>query len=298
MKVFFSLYMGAMSALGSIGYSHAPHSAVSPPPQIPTQLPQRFDEVDHEAKALGDLYRGAGICVVGLGALIVLCAIAPHALESDHHGAQLWGVAEVVLMVMVLVLITWLKISNIRRRWINARHWAESMRYGVLEARIAALSAALDERRGATVLATELHSEVTQILSAQIAYNRSKHTHYEHIEQGGAVIGVAAFALALAAAVAHLVVHWPWLLFLTVAGPTLAGAIHGINGFLRITDMSDDHRDTAQVLSLLNTRLHQNAVPPEHATQLLHVANDLYRAVVARDAQWRGKADTLQPKLG
>jgi hypothetical protein len=298
MKVFFSLYMGALAKLGAIGHVHGLPVVASQTPITPARSPRRFEEVDRVAKVLGDLYRGSGICMVGLGALIVLCAVAPLALESEHHAALQWGVAEVTLMALVLVMAMWLRVSNTRRRWIDARHLAESMRYGALESRIAALSSAMDGQGDTVILVAALHQEVTAILVAQISYNQAKHVHYERIEHGGSVFGIAVFTSAMGAAIAHLVVHWPWLLLFTVAGPTLTGAIHGINGFLRITDMSDDHRDTVVALRALQIRLNRSPALPAYAAALLRISTDAYQVLVARDAQWRGKADTLQPKLG
>ncbi len=297
MKVFFSLYMAALSSLGAI--VHRRSHATAPQNQGARVASSRtFEEADQDAKALGDLYRGAGIGMVGLGALIVLCAVAPLALEVDHGVALWWGVAEISLMVLVLAMAAWLKAVNIRRRWIDARHLAESLRYGALESRMVALSKAVEGQADTATLVTALHQDLTEILDSQITYNEARHAHYERIEHGATVVGIAVFASALVAALAHLVVHWPWLLFFTVAGPTLAGAVHGINGFLRIADMSDDHREMAHALRGLQTRLNECAALPVHAAQLLQTSSDVHRALLARDAQWRGKADTLQPKLG
>lgn len=303
MRRSFTLYMRVLAALGGPEHAQASHGlgdadATAQPQPQPQPGAADFAQADERARVLGEQYRGAGIVMVGLGTLIVLCAVAPHALASGHGSAWLWGLAELGLMLAVVALWYWLGQARLRDQWVQARRTAEWLRHEKLHAAIQALSKAALEPSACADMALRLSLELKATLDAQISYNLGRHAHYERIEHGSARVGVAVFVLAMAAAVLHLFLHWPWLLFLTAVGPMLAGAVHGINGFLRLADLSDDHRDTAQRLQQLQRQLGrpEEVLPPIES--LLAIARATYRQLADRDAQWHAMANTIQPKLG
>ena len=298
MRTFFRLYMRALTLIGAIyPMQHAMPALVEAPP-VPSPTERNFFEADQAASTYGEIYRGAGICMVVLGALIVLCAVAPLALESDHASVRWWGLGEVALMVTVIAILVWLKHRNIRGLWVSARLQAEQGRYRELASKIDALESSLAAQQDGNQPAQSLAQELQSTLASQIAYNQSKHSHYEQIESGASLVGAVIFGLAFLAAVTHLLVHWPWLLFFTAVGPMLAGALHGINGFLRLCDLSDGHRETAQRLSQLQDQFNRLAGLDIAPGRLLNLGRDVYAVLVTRDVKWQHMAQSLNPKLG
>ena len=293
MRIFFQLYLRTLSWVGA--HTHLPQSGAAS--IVPVSV-SSFERADEQARTLGERYRGAGILIAALGMLIVLCAVAPLALEAEHLAARWWGLAEVALMLLLLLVLGWQKQTGLRERWISARQQAESLRYQGLASQMEALALTLRTDQDSSTQVQPLRLALEDILTSQISYNNSKHQHYEQIEHGAGVVGLLVFALAFSAAVAHLWLHSPWLLFFTAVGPALAGALHGINSFLRLNDLCDGHRDTAIRLTQLLEQL-RNIHPNEHAAQeVLALCRQAYAALLARDTQWQQMAQKLDPKLG
>ena len=97
MRIFFRLYLRVLSLLGAIyPIQHAmpAMSARADSAVVQSTSERNFSEADKAASAYGEMYRGAGICMVILGALIVVCAVAPLALEVDHTSVRWWGLGE------------------------------------------------------------------------------------------------------------------------------------------------------------------------------------------------------------
>ena len=298
MRIIFALYLGALSRIGAIGRrpSGTAGSGVDSEMEMPDSV--AFEQVDLRARALGETYRGIGILVIALGVLAVLCAVAPLALESGHESTKLWAICEVALMASIVAAVAWLHHARIRDQWIEVRRAAEVLRYAGLHSQLGSLSSALAQGHDASGAAATLQRELDETLRAQVGYNQHKHEHYEQIEHAASVVGLIVFASACAAAVAHLFVHWPWLLFFTAIAPLLAGALHGINGFLRLSDLSDAHRDTALRLQAIVERMAGWVDAPPEPAKLLELGNEGYAVLVSGDARWREMARTLNPKLG
>lgn len=279
-----STYKGYLRLLSSVGwgYKNRLHAA----PDSSTMLPNLsgFEALDEHATRLGNRYRGIGVSVGILGALIVFCALAPLGFALDEAQARLIGACEVGLMLLTIILIAFGRKSAIRQTWIAARRQAEAMRYQGLAAHIEKN----DDQAAGQCLAELLEGE-----AGQIKYNQSKALQYELLESASRLVTWGAFFVALFGAVLHLFMHAHWLIFLTAFLPALVGVIHAINGFLQIGELADEHHVMANRLEEILVRLHS---PKGSADELLNLARLAYQLLTTRDAKWADSATKLDLK--
>jgi|SRR5690554_1500444 len=262
-----------------------------------------FEEADALATRLGNRYRGIGVSVGILGILIILFAIAPTALEITGLLELVLGIAKVLSMAVMVGLVVYGSRSGLRRRWITARRHAESLRYQSLFCQIQCLKDLLaQEERNKSMIseAARLKDQVTNLLGAgtkhcQISYNKRKGHQYEAVERIGDRLGWIGFFLAFSAALSHLFWHASWLLLLTVFVPALIGAIHGINGFLKLGDLAEDHLTMSARLSQVAEELERT--PAGDAIRLTELSELVYQLLTNRDVQWTDTANRLGLKV-
>lgn len=253
-----------------------------------------FDVADRNAARYGDQYRGAGVAVGLLGISIVFVALAPVGL-SIHSGRVLVGMGALKIALMLWIL--WLVFqfgqrSKLSQLWIETRCKAEELRYSKLKRLKNDLARSSIKSEDQTQM---LHDELSSILSGnnddgQIRYNQSKGEMYEAIERFGERLSWWGFALALVCAImlllseVHLVGHMPWLIFGTAALPALVGGIHGINGFLKIGALAEEHLVMAKLLKGFSIELEHT--PISDADSVLAIAERTYGQLVSRDVLW------------
>lgn len=258
--------------------------------------PKTFDDLDAEATVLGNAYRGIGVLVAILSGLIIFSAIAPTAFE--FHGVLYWvfGITEVVAMVLVITLVFYATKTELRSKWRNMRAEAEKLRYKTFADLLSRAEAAPTTENVAAV-----RDETLSHLSGkdcQITYNQNKAHTYHSIEAISDRLGWFGFGLALVGAIGHLVLHWNSLLVLTVFVPAMIGAIHGLNGFLKLSDLCDDHKKVAEQLQEHKKVLEQNLKNGNDASKLLAASRKVYTTLLARDEQWKEMVNRQNIQVG
>lgn len=246
--------------------------------------PEPVGSDDGEATLLGDAYRGSGVLVGVLGALIIFCAVAPFGFGLlGQPVAHYFGFAEVVLMLWVIQTLYAVKADRLKERWIAARQSAEESRCRPLrestgqgmQAMCGAVESLLDGAYG------------------QIAYNRSKHDHYHAMEHAAGNAAKVGFGISLLAAIAHLVLHYDALIFLTAFLPAAVGALHGINSFLRLERLADDHLRMAEELESCRERF-LRARNDNDLDSARKATEDLYILLTRGHAGWQEIAQRLE----
>lgn len=296
----YSQYLKVLAALDRLSGTTRHHDGQGRP-ESPRAL--TFEAADTLASRLGNRYRGIGVCVGLLSILIILCAVAPPALQLSGRLELALGIIKILSMGGMLLLVIYATRAGLRRRWIDARRQAELLRYQGLADGIQRLKSLLaDAAPEGEVLqqAADLKARIrmhmgTGTSHCQIDYNRRKAHQYAAVERVGNRLGWAGFVLALGAAVAHLFWHASWMLLLTVFVPALIGAVHGINGFLKLEDLAEDHHAMATRLIRLSEELERASAA--NATRLLELAELAYQLLTDRDVQWAETADRLGLKI-
>lgn len=279
-------YINALAHIGTWGKRHnetPPSIGHAPRPQEGDEKPG-FDH-DSAATTLGNRYRGMGVAIGLLGAAIVLCAVLPVALNLHHGPALAVGIAKVALMTLMVGIIYYGIRSKTRDKWVMNRRHAERQRYKSLSG----------ELQKEEFDANKVRELLAPILREQVRYNHAKMEQYESIETFSDRLSWLAFGLAFAAAVIHLFHHADWLLFFTAFGPALVGAVHGINGFLRIGDLAEDHDKMYHRLQELAEAL--DAVANDVREEVREIATAAYELLCDRDARWEEHAHRLGLKV-
>ena len=242
---------------------------------------------DLGATETGNAYRGSGVLIGVLGALIVFCAIAPYGLGiSKNPRAIYFGVAEVVLMIFVIATI-W-KVNavdtvsglDLKKQWIKLRLEAEMLRYHKLHESISAgdvasIAAALEPLIGIQ----KEHPD------DQVRYNRKKHAQLHAIEHAANNATKIGFGISLGAALLHLVAHYDWLMFLTAALPAGVGALHGINSFLKLEEHAQQHQWMADRLDVLAVSFRESRMTDD-AERSIELATQIYSILTSAQDDW------------
>jgi hypothetical protein len=256
---------------------------------------QSFKDIDTSATKLGKAYRGVGVLVGMLGIVIVFSAVVPVALQIEN---ETWlrplGALKVAMMLGMLVLVYEIgRKSGIKTRWIAARREAERLRYEELRMLKDALHAKPDNAS-----AGKVYNELTHILDGkwgQILYNAGKAQKYKAIERASELLSWLGFGIGLVSAIWLLfsefgwIVHRPWLIFGTAAVPAFVAGIHGINGFLNISALAEEHEKMAQFLRGISAELGKTGpkkTDPNYSEAILLIAERAYSQLVDRDVQW------------
>lgn len=251
---------------------------------------KRFVDIDNEATALGNQYRGIGVTVGLLGVLIIFCAVAPDGFESGHTATLIFTISKILMMLWMAYLVWKTVNSKLRSKWITARLNAEILRYKLLQNSIENLQKTPEDPTASARVMQELNT----VFDSQIEYNKAKASQYQAIEQLSEYLGWIGFAIALTGACLHLVIHQSWLIFPTAFVPAFIGAIHGINGFLRLSDMSEDHFTMAKQLESVHSELKIGY----DTLKLIELAQTTYQILTKRDLQWVETAEKLGLKVG
>lgn len=247
--------------------------------------PSKTPSLDEIATRYGNAYRGSGILVGILGALIIFCAVAPVGFDLIHHPSAIYfGFAEVLLMVWVLATLYQVNKEKLKEKWIQTRREAEIERYAPLKA---SLNGDL----------SQLVAAVEPLLgggkSCQIAYNQTKHDQYEAIEHSAEKTTLIGFVISLVAAILHLVIHTNKLIFLTAFLPAAVGALHGINAFLRLEQLAHDHSDLAGELELLKASF-DKAVSDNDLASARSKVEELYELLTQSHHGWQNIAERIK----
>lgn len=290
LELSYLIYLKLLARIGGILSCFSVHGADG---KAENQTPLDFNEhvdrsLDHDALATryGNRYRGMGVIVGLLGASIILCALMPLGTSLDHSARITVGVVEILLMLFMLMIVLYAKFAHTHSEWIFHRRNAERQRYVDIE--IFLNSDKKDFRSVKTLL--------TKILNEQIKYNRDKSEFYERIEHFSNILAWIGFLVAFVCAAVHIFIHWEKLIFFTAFGPVLVGAIHSINGFLRISDLAEDHAKMVVRLGYLLSTLNK-AILNNDSDEILHVAHVAYEVLCNRDVQWEEMAKRFGIKL-
>lgn len=258
--------------------------------ELPSSKLKTQQEWDDEATKLGNTYRGAGVSVALLGALIVFTALTPSALNLSEDISQLINVLEIALLALVLWLVhkhQKQEQRDTRQLWIEARTEAERLRYETLRR----LTDAKSELN--TAYSIELKTEIQLILDDQIGYNQKKQAKCERIEHVTDKVSVVGFSFAFLGASAHIFIHTHLLLYATVFVPALIGALHGINSFLQLSRHAVHHEEIAN--NLIKIKNHLKAeIPPQELNAL---GDQLYQLLTDSDQIWGKRVTQTKANL-
>ena len=248
-------------------------------------------EADEIATSLGIRYRALGVSVGLMGIAIIFLAIAPGGLNLDHHTEELIGGIKVILMLLMLYLVFSGRRSRINLEWIRMRLVAEKLRYSGLRTLAQAVPNNVQK------WGEDLRARLEDVLvgeHGQIAYNAAKTHQYESVERFADILLWASVLLALLGAVGHLVTAWPAWIFLTAFGPAAVGGIHGINGFLGIGGLIEEHAATQIRLQFSLERL-RNLEPlnDPNGETLKGIGMAVLEILGSRDERWKDSAAKL-----
>lgn len=250
-------------------------------PRKAAHAPAEVVEGDSAATLLGEAYRGSGALVGMLGAAVIFCAIAPHGFALSGAAALVFVGAELAMMVLIVAIL--LHTRRLKMGWVQARQQAELNRYQPLK-----LSLAGDIGGVAAALAPLLGGE-----HCQIRYNQQKHVQYQRMEHTANTISMAGFSVAMLGAATHLVVHASWLIFLTAFLPAAVGALHGINAFLQIGQLGDEHRVLGLELGRLSASFREARARGDE-TSARAEAEAIYDLLIEGHARWLSVAERVQ----
>ena len=290
-KVFATYYTTYMKSLGRFNKAHKKHESREAEEErlIEEFGSKPFEELDEEASLLGNAYRGVGVVIALLSALIIFSAIAPVAFEL--HGFLYWvfGLTEVLSMALVIGLIVYAKKSHLHLKWKCARRLAEQKRY----MRFAELLENAEENPTSESVEKLRHETLSHLSGegCQVSYNARKAEDYHRIEHFCGFFGWVGFGVALVGALLHLWFHSNLLLLCTVFLPALVGALHALNSFLKLDDLADDHRQMSNKLSLLKGKIDQTGEDLDCLEAKIHVSKTVYNTLVLRDKQWVAMVD-------
>lgn len=248
---------------------------------------------DKSATNYGNEYRGVGVLTGLLGIAIVFAAIAPGAFHIENVDVlKSFGVLKVFMMCLMLYLVYQVgHRSSLKSNWIHTRRDSEKDRYKVLSDLIQILKLSNQYQD-----AVKVNKELARILKGdegQIIYNDTKAEQYEAIEKAVERISWVSFFIALLCAAWLLlsefdvVHHRPWLILGTAFLPALVGGIHGINGFLNVGGLVDDHKRMGNYLREADKLLETSAA--EKVENVLALASAIYSQLDGHDVEWMEK---------
>lgn len=241
------------------------------------QQSSRPSPQDIMATLLGDAYRGSGVLINLMGVGAIFCAIVPLAISELASSILFFGIAEVVLMGLILLVLR--DVRKLKQRWLDSRRLAEVERYSQIQD---STSGSIDSMRLATY----------QLLGGQdcqIRYNFLKQQQYHLMEISSERVGLVGFGICLIAAATHLIVHFEWLILFTAFLPAVVGALHGINAFLQLGALSDEHRKMGERLNEIRSAL-EIAFDNDDLITAKAIVFDLYELLIVRHTEWRDVA--------
>lgn len=277
LSALYGIYIQGMHALGKRLVRKARH--------VERDLGDDAPDDDERARLFGNAYRGVGVLLGIIGIGLVLLSVAseflPQVGEVDR-GARL------MLPALLLLLAGLLALARIKEEWIRTRARAERQRFRQLETLAAPTGGdigALDAEVGFVLGVADAAAGATDAIADsgdQIAYNRERQQAFESILRGAKLFNRGMLAVSLLAAVASLVLSSGWLATLALAAPGLAGAVEGINGFLRLQDRAAEHAELAATLEALRGEYRHAAEPAAKRALALRI----HCALMTDNQQW------------
>lgn len=274
--------------------------AIFQPPSKSNKTPQTkhaavIDTQDSKATLLGDAYRGSGVLVGILGSLIVFCAVAPFGFGVGGTAtAQYFGIAELALMIWVIQIILYVRRdkqikADLKTLWLAQRAKAEIDRYKPIQD--------IENESLPTIrmVIEPLLGLNTSFNDDQIKYNERSAEKYHAIEHAAERATLIGFGISLSAATVHLLLHLDALIFLTAFLPAAVGALHGINAFLRLELLSEDHHWMAEQLKLLRTEFLQ-AFERNEIDRVRELAKRTHELLSTGHREWHDIARKLEVK--
>jgi hypothetical protein len=248
----------------------------------------RFEAMDRSAVYGSYVHRDLIWVTYFLAAFAVLAAVAGALFDLHSPWTLLWGVVELVVLLIVLTLIVASRTFALRDRWTACRLGAEQLRIArmslpllVLPSALATAASAieghgskqaefgaraLDEvkravrdhglpRLAAFPGPSEAAAWVHCIIADQVRYHHHNHAKLERVERWLNYTTELLFVIALIAVVRHLWSHEPWLLLFTAAGPAFAAALHGAGTRLGIVHRAALSLEMEQALQQIDSHL-------------------------------------------
>jgi len=246
---------------------------------------ESYEECDANATQYGNLYRGMGVVVGCIGAFVILLAIAPFGLARFKVEALFFGVAEAVLLAIMILVLAYGRITRVRQKWISYRQQAENKRYIKLDHDIERTKGDPSDANSA-----QLAKVIREIVVDQLAYNARKARTYHNVERLGNGLAWCSLLAALAGASLHIVFEITgfdasWLIFLTAFLPATAGIFHGVNGFLHIDELAEGHDLTYERLKEILQRLGK-AGAKTTVKDMIALAVLTRTLLTTRDSEW------------
>lgn len=236
-------------------------------------------DLDAFATSLGNKYRGFGVIGGFLSLLIFFLAILPFAMNFDEESSHWVGISEVILMVATISFFVYVWLGNFQLKWRLARKAAELRRYEPISTLI--------QKRDVQ----NLSIQISKIYDEQISYNQKKYQDYELIEKSAGYIMWMMFAVTMIAAGVHTNFHHSWLLLFTAIPPVLGGTIHGINGFLGIGELANDHEHMYKALLKLRNQFqiahsNQTLVSETKSQEIINLADETHSLLTEGVQDW------------
>ena len=135
-----------------------------------------------------------------------------------------------------------------------------------------------------------LQDELHNILEGdygQIEYNKGKAKQYQDIEYFSEALIWLSFVLVATGAVGHFLFPMPQWIFLTAFFPAAVGTLHGVNAFIGISTLADEHAKMTEHLSQAFASLQKPEVFNDSG-RLSELAKGTLDILNSRDAQWAG----------
>lgn len=290
LKVLFKLYLKNLERLGGFynwlttktaSWLQTPRPETVGGKEAPGDVPPRaLDDLDQQATVLGDTYRGIGVLAGLLTVGIVFFSTLPSALHMPQSLHKASEILQVACMAAIVFLLFYSRRSGMKERWIALRVAAEPMRYTALSL---ALAQAKVSHSG--IDASTLRNACLAVIegeNGQLVYHMKRARQFDAILRGSRLFTLLSIALSLVAAAIQLFLPLQWLLFLIAFLPGMAGALQGVNGFLRLGGLLNEHQIMAQRLSSLRDRL----MDAGDATAALSVAEKIYDTLIGESKVW------------
>jgi hypothetical protein len=293
-----SLGFGRPTDPANAGVLHSRASHAKPAHRISAETRHKFaglspGDVDGAATAAGEFYRGIGVTVGLFSALVIFAALAPFAFEFAKDGElkDCVSLAKLVTMLLILGLVMYAKHRKLKDRWIETRLLAEELRYSALQKSLANTAATPAD----PAVIRRLRHEVLDVLEGpvrgQIPYNQDKVRRYHRMEASLKSLTYLGFAISLVGAAISALAFHTWLLLLTAFLPAAVAAMHGIAGFLRLSELVTQHQSMLTVLIYLREAVPDSDELTSQELQVLRrIAVDLLHRLRQGDTAWTGIA--------
>jgi len=257
-----------------------------------------FEEADKKATLLGNQYRSLGILIGFLGVLVVFLSIVPIGLNLDKQMSQIFRYVNVAVLLTVLYVVIAGQHSSLKKNWIKYRRVAELSRYQGLLNAINSLKADPSNPEKNRTLYGVIHS-ILDGDHGQVAYNKLKARQYKNIDRLGNFLVWISFVLGFVGLVGKIAIPSNGWIFLTAFAPAAVGGILGINGFLGISGLAEQHQDMASnLLEIMNGLKEFKDYEAKDTDQLIELSTAALNTLNSRDIQWEGMARKLGLRPG